>query len=420
MISTQLKKNTFNRTIQNNLILYFSGLLISSLGTYMYNVAVGLYVLSVTGSGQKFALTILFGMLPRIILSPFAGVIADRFNRKKMIVLTDLLSGILLLTMFLLNNKTTLNLGWIYFSSAMLTVFNTFFSVTMSASIPNIVHTDRLQSVNSIKATIDAVASIAGPLLAGIVYAIIGIHYFILLNGFSFLISGFTESFINFNIHENQIVPKKEHVLTSLKEGFHYINKNRLILGLMKYILIINFIASLLYVYLPYTALEVLNASPKTYGLLQTCAPLGFLIMSIYMSIKKVNVDKIFRLTAINIFILGFIMILLGLPANPILINFDNNIHMIVFGIVAFLIGLVIIKLNIPIQTKMQIIIDDQFRGRVNGVISMNSQLIMPLGVFLYGFLLDNVPVYLIPIFSGILLIAISFLMYYDKKLSNL
>ncbi|MCV6598863.1 MAG: MFS transporter [Alphaproteobacteria bacterium] len=188
-----------NPTIKKNIALYFAGALVSNLGTFMYNFAIGLYVLKLTGSGQTFAFSILFGMIPRIILSPFAGVLADKINRKKMTVLMDILSGVLLIFVYFVARTTTLSLVMIYASSALLTVFNTFFGISLSASIPNLVDKKRLVKVNSMRAMIDSVASIAGPLLGGVVYGLIGIEYFLLLNGLSFICSGISETFINLN-----------------------------------------------------------------------------------------------------------------------------------------------------------------------------------------------------------------------------
>lgn len=188
------------KMIKKNIFLYALGSMTSRLGTFMYNFAVGIYVLNLTGSGTSFAFSILFGMLPRVILSPFAGVLADRFDRKKVVVITDLLSGLLLILVFLVSRFTPLSLWVIYMSSALLTIFNTFFGVTINASIPSLVSEDQLVSVNSKRAMIDSSASLLGPLLGGLVYGLIGFYYFLILNGISFIISAITEMFMNFNV----------------------------------------------------------------------------------------------------------------------------------------------------------------------------------------------------------------------------
>lgn len=408
--------------IKKNILLYFAGSLVSNFGTFMYNFAIGLYVLTLTGSGQTFAISILFGMVPRIILSPFAGVFADKVDRKKMTVIMDLLSGILLVGVFTITQFTTLSLGIIYFSSALLTVFNTFFGISIGASIPNLVDEKRLVKVNSIRAMIDSTASIAGPLLGGIVYALIGIKYFILLNGLSFIFSGISEMFMDFNIHNKKIseATKAQSFGSTLKEGFVYLKKHELIIGLLKYLLFINFIASSLNIALPYTTINVLGASPTQYGFIQMGFPAGLFLMSLLYTFFNKKHKKIYQQTTRKMFQFGFMLLLLGLPSNPLLSMLPNHVHMIMVFVISFMLGMVIISINIPMQTMMQLTIDDAFRGRVGGVISMMAQSIMPIGILVFGFMVDRISSYLLPIISGILILAISLLMLKDKKLQEL
>lgn len=409
-------------TIKRNVALYFTGAMVSNLGTFMYNFAIGLYVLSLTGSGQSFAISILFGMVPRIILAPFAGVLADKFDRKKMTVSMDILSGLLLISVYLISNVTTLTLGIIYFSSAMLTVFNTFFGISFGSSVPNMVNKERLIKINSLRTMSDSIASIAGPLLGGLVYSFIGIKYFILINGISFVCSGISEIFINFNIHGHKVnlETKQESFKKTFTEGLTYLKKHQLIMGLLKYILLINFITASIQISLPYTSVEVLGATSTQYGLIQMGFPVGLMVMSILFSMSKQDNTKIFKRTTISMFYFGILLMCLGLPSNPMLSFLPNSYHMILTFIVSFFLGMVIIKINIPIQTMMQLSIDDEYRGRVGGVLSMMAQGIMPIGILLFGFIIDRISSYLLPIISGILILGIATVMIKDKKMLQL
>lgn len=421
-IQTDNYNPALESTIRRNIFLYVSGALVSNLGTFMYNFAIGLYVLSLTGSGSTFAISILFGMVPRIILSPFAGVLADKFDRKKMTVAMDLLSGILLIGVYMISRVTPLTLGIIYFSSAMLTVFNTFFGISLGSSIPNLVNKERLVQINSLRSMIDSIASIAGPLLGGIVYSFIGIEYFILLNGISFVCSGISELFINFNIHGhtiNQAVQVQSFKAT-FKEGLSYLKQHELIIGLLKYVLFINFITASINIALPYTSVEVLGATATQYGFIQMGFPVGILIMSLIYSMLKQKNNKIFKKTASSMFYFGILLMMLGLPSNPLLSFLPNEYHMILTFIISLLLGMVIISINIPITTMMQLSIDDNYRGRVGGVLSMMSQGIMPIGILIFGFLIDHISSYLLPIISGILILAIATIMMKDKKMLQL
>lgn len=410
------------KSIKRNIGLFTAGSAVSSLGTYMYNFAIGLFVLKLTGSGASFALAILFGMVPRIILSPFAGALADKLDRKKMVVVMDFMSGLLMLGVFLLTRFTELSLPIVYFSSAMLTIFNTFFGVSLGASVPNLVDEKRLMKINSFRSTIDSSTSLVGPLLGGIVYGAIGIQYFLLLNGISFICSGISEMFIDFNIYKRPVNHsiKSQSMLASMKEGISYLKEHKLIKGIMKYVLFLNFIAMSLTISLPFTSVEVLKASPQEYGIIQMGFPLGMLIMSILYGIFKKDHEKIFQKTAKNTLLFGVIFMMFGLPSSPIMMSFSRLINLSTIGVISFIMGTVIIAINIPLQVMMQKSIDDQYRGRVGGVISMAAQSISPLGLIIFGFMIDHMSSYLLPVISGIMIISIAFLMLSDKKMMEL
>lgn len=416
-ISQKLEK-----TIKRNIVLFALGNAVSSLGTYMYNFAIGLYVLKLTGSGSLFAIAVLFGMIPRIILSPFAGALADKVDRKKMAITMDILSGILLLSMFALSQFTALTLTYVFISSALLTVFNTFFGVSIGASIPNLVDEERLLKINSIRAMVDSLSQLAGPLLGGLVYATIGIKLFLLVNGISFICSGISETFINFNIFNKTISDKtkSENMITSMKEGFKYLKNHDLLIGILKYALFINFFATGISIILPFISVEELNATPTEYGILQLGFPLGFLVMSALYSIIKKDTKNIFKSTAKGMLLFGIAYICFSLPTSPLLINSQNIFKFSLIFLISFFMGVIILSINIPLQVMMQKSIDDEYRGRVGGVMSMASQLISPLGLIIYGFLIDHVDSFILPIVSGILVILISLIMFNDKKMINL
>jgi len=84
--------NAFNRRAISNLLLFSLGKFVSIFGTSIYTFAIGLYVLKVTGSGLSFATTLFFGLVPIILFNSIAGVMADRFDKKKVVIFMDLLN----------------------------------------------------------------------------------------------------------------------------------------------------------------------------------------------------------------------------------------------------------------------------------------------------------------------------------------
>ena len=122
-----------------NIILMMIGKMTSLLGAGIYTFAMGLYVLKTTGSGMGFATTLVCGSLPRMICGPIAGAVADRVNRKWLVIGTDLLSSLTMLIMFILATIFGPSLLFIYVSAALLSICASFYSVALTSSIPNLV-----------------------------------------------------------------------------------------------------------------------------------------------------------------------------------------------------------------------------------------------------------------------------------------
>lgn len=195
-----LKKFSKNKEFLN-VFLFSIANFISLFGTSVYNFAISLYVLKLTGSGLNFATTLTISILSTVLINPFAGVLADKIDKKLLAVITDILNGILLLALYILTVKHTLNLPMIYVSTFFLNVFSTVYGITIEAAKPNLVSSKLLISINSINKIIESISSIVGPMVGGIIFALIDIRLFIIINAFSFGVSASLEIFINFNFN---------------------------------------------------------------------------------------------------------------------------------------------------------------------------------------------------------------------------
>ncbi len=145
-----------------NICLYSIAKTVSLFGSSIYSFALGLYVLQITGSALNFAITLILGTIPMIVMNPFAGVIADKVDKKKLVVCMDVLSGCLLITVYILSNYYGLNLFIIYTTTFLMTVFTTCFGIGLEAVKPNMVTKERLMSINSISKIIDSISLILG------------------------------------------------------------------------------------------------------------------------------------------------------------------------------------------------------------------------------------------------------------------
>jgi len=392
-----------------NIKLFSMGRLISLMGTFMYQFAAGLYVLQLTGSGTKFAITLIMGTLPRVIFAPIAGVVADKVNRKSIIVITDWVSGLVLFLLLAWANYNALTVPSIYVSMVALTICNTFFDVAMEAGKPSLVNSETaLEKINALSYGIQSFSSIVGPILGGVVYALISFKLFVLVNGISFVISGLSELFLKFKTEEK--TNENEAFLTALQGGVKYLKAHTFSIVLMSFSLSINFCLALsLTVPLPYLVNNVFKLSSTWVGIVNAGFPIGYLIGTLIINQKGVkNRGKSLQY--------GIWFVWLSMACMTISVAATNvfgqlGTATVLTGLLSST-GLAIAYIDIPLMTFMQMSIPSEVRGRVFSVMTMASRLAIPAAMILSGRLLSLVhPGYLLLIGTGIYLVIILLVM---------
>ena len=371
-----------------NILLFGAGRFVSLIGTNMYQFAAGLYVLQLTGSGTKFALTLILGTLPRVIAAPVAGVLADRVNRKHVAVLTDLLSGLLLAGLWMISMFGSITVNQIYVSMVFLSIFNTFFDISIEAAKPEIVETESaLERLNAISYGIFSFTSIAGPVLGGLAYAMVPFRTFVLINGVSFILSGVSESFIRFRVEEAFEKKDKDPFVSALLEGIRYLKDNPFSISLMTFSISINFCLTLaITVPLPYMFNTVLKMTSTWVGIVTAGFPVGYLLGTVIIQSRGVKRrGQAFKMGSIGVLtgklVLVAILVLSGRLMNEYVAGMTTAAMAII--------GLSIAYIDIPLMTFMQSAIPSRVRGRVFSVMTMASRVAIPLAMIVSGKLLN-------------------------------
>ncbi len=391
---------------KRNMLLYGAGKLVSLFGAQIYSFAISLYVLKLTNSGMTFATSLVFSMLPRVLMGPIAGVAADRIDRKKIVLSMDILCGILMLSFYGIAVLDEIRLAYIYGFSFLLTTLNTFFDVAIDASKPNLVDREDIFRINSIGQGIMSVAAISGPFLGGLIYAIVDIKAFLLINGISFILSAISEAFIDFgynaNSNESESNGKNEGFIKELKEGFSYFINDKIIFNIMSFSLLINFLMQLsITVPIPYFLNNVVMLSPLKYGIVKAFMPVGMLLGAISLSMLPQK-EKLYKRLMLLMTIFIIFVFTMGIPMMSISMSAD--VIFIFYLIAMGGLGFTIAWIDIPLLSVMQRETPDEIRGRVFGLIGTAAIAIAPLGVILAGILLELVPMWLLPMVSGLLL----------------
>ncbi|PFM14611.1 MFS transporter [Bacillus cereus] len=394
-----------------NICLYSIAKTVSIFGTSMYSFALSLYVLQITGSALNFAITLILGTIPMIVMNPFAGVIADKVNKKKLVVCMDVLSGCLLITVYILSSYYGLNLFIIYTTTFLMTVFTTFFGIGLEAAKPNIVSNERLMSINAISKIIDSISLILGPMLGGIVFSLFDIKTFIIINGISFLLSGIVLLFIQFKLFEyniNEEISKRGvNFIKDIKEGFSYLLKKDSLKNTFHILISFNFFLGFaVTVPFPYIINTVLNLSSKQFGIIQGTFPVGMIIGAIV--VKKIT-DRLsysYLLKKLSS-MLAVIMIISGIPVLFKSFELNDFVFVITYCVVMIFLGLIIALIDIPLIYFMQKEIPDEYRGRVLSIGLSLGKMMQPIALAISGLLLNYIPSYIIPIVGGFLYLIV-------------
>lgn len=373
---------------KRNIVLMMIGKLSSMLGANIYTFAMGLYVLKTTGSGMGFAITLVCGAVPRLICGPIAGAAADRMNRKKLAVGADILSALIMFTMFLLSTSFELSLIFIYVSAALLSICASFFSIALTSSIPSLVDTTRIQKANSLNQTATSLATILGPVIGGLVYGLFSIKFFFLLNGITFALAAMIEVFMVFDLYKANKKEEKGHFLTSIKEGFIYVKEQSDIFSMLKFSLWLNFFFCAVSVSLPYIIVQKLSLSSQQFGVIEAMLAAGMLFASILLSVRAEATNK-FQTIRRNLFILSALLFCIALP---MFLPLTKTMIFIYYITLMILFGVNLITINVPLQVFVQKATAPEYLGRVFGLIETMSTAIVPLGTLLYGVLLDYIP----------------------------
>ncbi len=408
-MTTQISQtNAISKKGSANFALFSVGKLISIFGTAIYSFAIGLHVLKSTGSGLSFAATLVFSILPVVIFGPFSGVIADKFDKKKTIILMDVLNGILFLALFFITLKSGVSLAVIYASTFLSTTLTTVFNTSISSAMPRLVKEDKLINLNSAGRIIDSSSSVLAPLLGGMIFALVDLKLFMIVNAVSFLISALLEGFIDFDFNSAEDMPastKKVSFADDIKDGLKFVFENSEIKKIIGILVAINFFLSLsATVPLPYIINNVLKLRAESFGMIEAMFPLGIILGALLVKkvMGRVHHMSLMRFTSVMI---SLCIMLIGLPLfAPV--NFGETIYVWYYAVVMVIFGAIISLVDIPLIYRMQVTVPEDYRGRVMSIGISIGKIVQPAAYIISGLLLGTVNAALIAVFGGVMMLV--------------
>ena len=414
----------------NNFKLLFAGNLVSEIGNSLLGIAMSFYILDLTDSSLSMGMFLFVITGTRILASPLAGVLVDRWNKIRVIYMTDYVRGILyiLLGVFIASNPSQDNIILSLYIIGILSSLNAaLFSPAITSALPEIVGEDMLQAANGAQSIVASARNIIGVVAGAAIYFFVGIEWVIALNAISFLLSGFSEMFIKAKFKKEKTaeeirLQKEKSKIEDFKDSIKYMKKRTGLLNLVGYTLVINFALSpLLAIGMPYlfnNDLARVNAEME-YAYTNVAFSIAMLGAGLYVGSMKIkSINKILKKGLLSLTgAFAFVAFAMFLASNGY-VTFTTFYIMFIVGIVV--IGISMMFVNVPLQTGMIKIIDADFRGRVFSTIGAISEGAVPLSFLAGGLIIEYGNVSLLGLFCVLVLLYPTFGFITNKKAKTL
>ncbi len=374
-------------------------------GSSLVQYAILWYITLETNSGLMMALSIIFGFLPTFFLSPFAGVWADRFDRKKLIMLSDL--GIALATLVLF---TVFRLGYqsiwmLFLISAIRSVGTAIQSPAVSAFLPQIVPEGQLMRANGLLASFQSAIALVSPIVSGALMSLWAIEYIFLIDVVTCVLAVLFLLTLKIAPHAKALEKQALSYWHDMRQGFSYIRDHRLVRSLFLFFALFFIFVSPAAFLTPLQVARTFGEDVWRLTAIEVAFSSGMLLGGLLMSIWGGFKNRIHSMI-LSVYLIGINQILLGIVP-----------WFWIYVAVMVVVGVTLPIFNTPAMTLLQEKVDEAFLGRVFGVLSMISSGFMPLAILVFGPLADRISIEWQLIVTGVLLVVQGVFLHRNKRL---
>ncbi len=385
-----------------NFTLLILGQLTSLFGNFILKLALSMYVLEVTGSATVFAGILSAATIPTILLSPLGGILADRADRRNIMVALDALTGVSVLCAALFLSESNA-IAVISTLLIILSILGAFETPTVQACIPTMLQGDNIMKGNAVVNQVASLSYLIAPMLGGVLYAVFGLKPVMYASVVCFFITALFECFIKLSY---QRIQSQGGVLQIVKQDFlssmQYISKEQTSISKMLLLTAFSrfFVMGITIVGLPFLVRTVLGLNAKYYGAAESALAVATILGSIAAGIlaEKVKIHKLSVLLAtLGIFIIPAGIVFL-LPVNAII---KYGVTVVSFCGMQAVISIFSIFAVSLIQQRTP----NHLIGKVMAYTSTVTLCVQPIGQIVYGFLFDRFysAVYFVLIPTGII-----------------
>ncbi|GAA0182233.1 MFS transporter [Clostridium sediminicola] len=380
--NNECKKDTIFTGMGSFPILWI-GQLISRFGSRMTLFSVMVWLVKKEGIASPVAIYTLFATLPVILLSPIAGAITDRYNKKYIMIISDIIAVLPTIILLFLFASNKVELIHIYIMAIINGTCSTFQEPAFTTSIPTLVSKDKYLKANSMQSIANSFANIFAPLLAPFLLILIGKTGIFIIDILTFLIAVSLLLFIHMpaiiSNKSRESKRKKSSILSESVDGFRYIYKNKVLLILISSILIINFFMTLGGILLIPMIMAKTSNNEMILGIVEGLGSVGALFSGFLLMGWKGPKNPWFSIF-FPVTLLGFSFILMAVTkvsATWAIANFGIYFC----AITASSFNRKFLHTNVPMNMQ----------GRVFAIGGMLSRGITPVAMLLSGILADKV-----------------------------
>lgn len=363
-------------------LVLWQGQLVSTIGDAIYSIALGFWVLSVTGSTALMGTLMAASTLPGVLVSPFAGVLIDRSSKKRLFILMDMLRGVCIVLLAAAAYRGILAIWMVFAAGILLSVCGAVFGPGIQSAVPDLVPKSKIANASSVFSVVTVGSNMVGSVAGGALFQTLGAPMLFLFNGLSFLFSGATLPFVKIPNSRKQ---DKQHFFQDMKDGFRFIWEQRGLRMILAVAAVINFFANIGIVLFMPLFQSVPSLGSGKYGIAMACylagAMAGFLFLSI-VSVKTAN--KITLYVAANIIFDTCMIIGINQASFPVMLVF-----LILTGFFNSLV-------NVILMSTVQASTPQEVRGKVMSFMNMLTQGLTPFAMALGGVLGGILPIRLV------------------------
>ena len=406
---------------EKNFNILVLGQVISLFGSSIQRFALSLYLLDLTGSAGIFSAILALSMVPVVLISPIAGMLADRGNKKRLMIGLDSLSALLLLVYV-----------WIVFNGqdhvlviatvmVLLSTISTIYQPVVNTCVPLIVSRDHLVRANAIIQQVASLSQFLGPILAGLLYGFFGITGVVIINLVSFLFSALLELFLEIPHQRREGQQSfKAAFMTDMKESYHYLRHENLIdCRMLLFSGFYNlFLVPVFSVATPYLIKVTFALSSEVYGWAEGMIALGMIVGGFIITYKPnhFHIKRVYQLlylTSVSMMLMGGVVYLFHFGF------IDAATSVVLFTVCGMIIMGVLGIANVLSAAYLYQAVDGAILGKILAFGSAFATLCIPLGQILFGGLLEvlSQKLYLLILMAAFFVFLVTLLVRWNVRL---